>query len=272
MTPQEVALSSINADKKFQTRLNGLNRDAMEQYSEAMLRGEEFPPIVLFDTPDGLILVDGFHRTEAAIAAGICTLPAEVHVGTWDEALSYSRYVANRKNGQRLSRADVERIVEHTLLDPELSKQSDRQLGVLCGCSHVTIGRYRKRLNALSDVRLGADGRTYQIAERLPTLHIGDPPAGPTITGDAGHSALKRKVTDRLSTHLEQLNATLARQEFADLGFSEEMRPTLVTQLKAIQAQVELILDRVVQCTSGESSSKKRPVQYTSGDPVGVDD
>lgn len=257
MPLQDVALSSINADKKFQTRLSGLNSDVTEQYSEAMLRGDEFPPIVLYDTPDGLILVDGFHRTEAASIAGIPTLTAEVIIGTHGDALHYSRYVANRKNGQRLSRADVERIVEHTLLDQELSKQSDRQLGVLCGCSHVTIGRYRKRLSVLSDVRVGADGRSYKIPERLPTLHLGDPPAGPTIDGDAGHSALERKVTDRLSTHLEQLNATLARQEFAGLGFSEEMRPVLITQLKAIQAQVEHILDRVVQCTSGERDAEQ---------------
>lgn len=144
MSTQQIALDSVVIDKTLQVRLSGLNSDTVEQYAAAMKKGEEFPPIVVYDTSDGLILADGFHRHTAADMAGVKTIEAQIIVGSYDDALWYSRYVANRKNGQRLSRADVERVVEYTLRDPKLAAQSNRQLGEMCGCSHVTIKRFRQ--------------------------------------------------------------------------------------------------------------------------------
>jgi hypothetical protein len=224
-----------------------------------MLAGDQFPPVTLFDTPSGLVVVDGFHRVAAAKAAGLETISAEIHQGTEHEALEYARYTANRKNGQRLSRADVEQIIEQTLRDPQYVSLSDRQLGTLCGCSHTSIGRYRQKLGTYAEVRTYSDGRTLDMATlqktaavavaeapavTLPVLHLGDPPAAPEAPADGGHSALEAKVTDRLTTHLDALKTTLARMEFADLGLDDELRPLVEAQAKQIAGQLRLILER----------------------------
>jgi hypothetical protein len=42
---------------------------------------DALPPVVLFDTPEGVFLVDGYHRVAAARLLGLETLEAEVQPG-----------------------------------------------------------------------------------------------------------------------------------------------------------------------------------------------
>jgi ParB-like nuclease family protein len=50
----------------------------------------QLPPIVVFETEEGLLLADGYHRLAAAIAEGQEIIEAEVRHGSRQDALAYA--------------------------------------------------------------------------------------------------------------------------------------------------------------------------------------
>ena len=50
---------------------------------------DELPPVVVFDTEEGLLLVDGYHRLAAARRLGRRTLTVELHRGSRTDALRF---------------------------------------------------------------------------------------------------------------------------------------------------------------------------------------
>jgi hypothetical protein len=51
---------------------------------------DDLPPVVAFRTPEGLLLVDGYHRCRAARLLGRRMISVEVHEGTLREALAFT--------------------------------------------------------------------------------------------------------------------------------------------------------------------------------------
>jgi hypothetical protein len=51
------------------------------------------PPVVVFKTPEGLLLADGYHRVAAARRRGLETIEAEVRSGSRHDALRYAALV-----------------------------------------------------------------------------------------------------------------------------------------------------------------------------------
>jgi ParB-like chromosome segregation protein Spo0J len=64
---------------------------------------DALPPVVVFGTEDGLLLVDGYHRIAAAQRLGAVMIAAEVHQGSRADAL---RYVTMTIAGERGISAD----------------------------------------------------------------------------------------------------------------------------------------------------------------------
>jgi hypothetical protein len=60
---------------------------------------EAQPPVVVFDTEDGLLLTDGYHRVAAAQQRGAETIDAEVHHGSREEALRYAAELGAAQRG-----------------------------------------------------------------------------------------------------------------------------------------------------------------------------
>jgi uncharacterized ParB-like nuclease family protein len=50
----------------------------------------QLPPVVVFETEEGLLLADGYHRLAAALAEGQETIEAEVRHGSRQDALAYA--------------------------------------------------------------------------------------------------------------------------------------------------------------------------------------
>ena len=51
---------------------------------------DRLPPVVVFETQEGLLLADGYHRLAAAVAEGKETIEAEVRHGSRHDALAYA--------------------------------------------------------------------------------------------------------------------------------------------------------------------------------------
>ena len=151
----------IVVDLRLQTRTGGLDPSVLGDYVEAMERGDNFPPVVVYKLEDGtLLLADGFHRIRATELNGL-DIKAEVREGTYQDALDFANFEANRYHGKRLTPSDMSRIVERAVTDPRFQTMSSRQLGKIINVSHTTITKVRKRLGVTMGSVVGEDGKVY---------------------------------------------------------------------------------------------------------------
>jgi hypothetical protein len=86
-----------------------LDASRVQHYVHA---GEDVAPVVVFDTEEGLLLVDGYHRVAAAKLRGVTTIPVELRCGTREDALSYAVGLAAAQRGVSLEAARA-RIRQH---------------------------------------------------------------------------------------------------------------------------------------------------------------
>jgi hypothetical protein len=63
------------------------------------------PPVVVFETPEGLLLADGYHRVAASRRLGLETVEAEVRSGSQHDALRYAAKVGGAQRGISLEEA-----------------------------------------------------------------------------------------------------------------------------------------------------------------------
>ena len=70
---------------------------------------DSLPPIVVFDTVEGLLLADGYHRVAAARRRGLETIEAEVRRGSRHDALRYAATVGAGQHG--ISPEDAARYI-----------------------------------------------------------------------------------------------------------------------------------------------------------------
>jgi len=68
-------------------------------------RIDEVEPVTVFDTDDGLLLADGYHRLEAARRLGRSTVRADVRQGTPHDALQLAVENAEQKTGLTVGQA-----------------------------------------------------------------------------------------------------------------------------------------------------------------------
>jgi ParB-like chromosome segregation protein Spo0J len=73
-----------------------LDAERVERYAG---RTEALPPVVVFDTEEGLLLADGYHRVAAARRRGLETIEAEVRLGSRQDALRYAARVGAAQRG-----------------------------------------------------------------------------------------------------------------------------------------------------------------------------
>jgi hypothetical protein len=60
---------------------------------------DRMPPVVVFETEEGLVLADGHHRLAAAVAEQKETIEAEVRHGSRNDALAYAVAVGAAQRG-----------------------------------------------------------------------------------------------------------------------------------------------------------------------------
>jgi hypothetical protein len=210
------------------------------EYAEAMLRGAQFPPVVVFGDGGGEYwLADGYHRWHAAEIAGLQTIAADVRAGGRREAILHS-VGANAEHGWRRSNEDKRRAVQTLLNDPEWGQWSDSEIGRRCGVSHMTVARHRPVSLAQSasvprtytdrhgntstmrtagigrrpdpepppDYPLDADPRQLDIEDAAQAdaeevwqeMHRDDPPAAPEYVYDTDAARFRGQLTELIET------------------------------------------------------------------------
>ncbi len=102
-----LALSEIEIDPTIQIRRSNYE-DTIQRYEEAF---ERLPPVDVFDTAEGLLLADGFHRIAAAERLGHSEIDATVRKGTRQDAAEHA-VIANTKNGEPLTAESAPKVCE----------------------------------------------------------------------------------------------------------------------------------------------------------------
>lgn len=156
-------LSRIRLDGGTQIRV-GINVDVTQEYAEAMLAGDKFPPVVVFFDGTDYWLADGFHRVMAAQALDFPEIAADVREGTKRDAVLFSAG-ANATHGLRRTNQDKRAAVRRLLEDEEWAQWSDREIARRCAVTHPFVSEVRKTLsgNAYQMKRtVTRAGRTYE--------------------------------------------------------------------------------------------------------------
>ncbi len=162
---QPLNLAQIRIDGGTQTRAT-LNAETIREYAEAMTRGEEFPPVVVFYDGSQYWLADGFHRVQAAQDAGQDEIDADIHQGTQRDAVLHS-VAANAKHGLPRSAEDKRRAVLRLLEDDEWSTWSDRKIAEVTNTSHPFVGKIRHDVfgdDTPNKRMVERDGQTYTMS------------------------------------------------------------------------------------------------------------
>lgn len=157
MTPKQISLRDIRIDGGTQSRVE-LNNTTVEEYSEAMADGVQFPPVVVFFDGASHWLADGFHRYFGADQAGLEEIAADVRKGTLLDAQLFS-FGVNADHGLRRSNADKRKAVTGALNHPVSCKWSNNQIAKHCGVSDKTVAAVRDSHFGNSEVTTAE--RTY---------------------------------------------------------------------------------------------------------------
>ncbi len=169
-------LSDITFDVGLQSRVE-ISKDAVDEYTEALLAGAKFPPIKIFFDGTNNFIGDGWQRCEAHKNAGLTEIDAEVVKGSRRDALLYS-LKANATHGLRRTNADKRKCVITMLDDFEWAEWSDSEIARHCSVHPVTVGRIRKELNGdiPKDVKVKRGDQEFTMKAREPIAKIQDEP------------------------------------------------------------------------------------------------
>jgi hypothetical protein len=114
----------------------------VDEYTEGMKNGSEFPPLQVFRIEDHYVLVDGYHRLWASQDAKIKEVLCDVHEGTMRDAILFASGV-NATHGLRRTKEDKRRAIERLLVDPEWGRWSSNKIAEICKVDAKTVAKYR---------------------------------------------------------------------------------------------------------------------------------
>jgi hypothetical protein len=178
------ALKDIRLDGGTQPRA-GINEEVVADYTQAILRGDEMPPLVVFWDGVNRWLADGFHRHHAHAAAGTMEVEVKQHTGTKRDAILFA-VGANAHHGLRLTNEDKRRSIRMLLEDPEWSQWSDRKIAELTHSTHPTVSRVRAEL----------EGRVEKVSTPKAEKPAPEPPREAPTTPEAVERVEKFSTPD----------------------------------------------------------------------------
>ena len=84
----QLSLANIVIDDTIDIR-ESMNEATVQEYMDIL---DRLPPVTVFDTDEGYVLADGFHRATAAERLGLKEIDVEVRAGTRTDALEFAAY------------------------------------------------------------------------------------------------------------------------------------------------------------------------------------
>jgi len=200
-----VTVRELRVDPSLQPRVGGVDVDHVRALEE---RPDSWPPLKVVRREGRYLLVDGFHRLEAAKTLGLESVRVEVVEVSPGTDLHELAFALNSTHGRPLSltdrRAFAERIVRG---QPRLA---DREIARRSGLAANTVGAIRERLKESAQIeqtteRVGQGGYLYRPRRETGELPDADPVEA---LGDF-FSSRERRQQRRIARYLERLAVAL---------------------------------------------------------------
>ncbi len=162
MDIRNVPLNDLVLDPNLNLR-DRLDDFTVERYADSW---ERLPPITVYEVDGKWLVADGFHRHAAAVMLGKRSIPAEIVVGSFTDALDFVASV-NLFHGLPLTRSERRRAVEVKL---KLHHDwSDRRMSEELAVSRELVAKIRRQLIEGNEIpnnpgRVGSDGKLYTSA------------------------------------------------------------------------------------------------------------
>lgn len=145
---QWLGLHILILDEKFQPR-GETNLKWCNYLSARHKEGSVFDPIVVFQLPDGrLVVVAGFHRYTALQLAGETDIRCDVRNGTEEEAIVFAAGSNRDADGKRkMTDGDITKAVEMLFQIESWWTTSNSLVAEHVGCSNAKVGMIRARIS-----------------------------------------------------------------------------------------------------------------------------
>lgn len=229
-------LSQLTLDPALQMRRQ-LNKDVVDEYAKAMLDGDKFPAIIVFNDGENNYVAEGFTRCESAKQAGLEIIDADVRMGTWDDAFDYAFTKANHSNGQRYTPEDKRYAIAKALEFERYAKKSDRELSRIYHVSNTFVSKIRKAEGKQPDtIEVNRGGIEYEI--KNPKKEVDDEPV-PAPTPE------KDYIFDELSSAVQELaeenKALEARVAVVAMEATPEEKQAAAALIAELQATIKTL-------------------------------
>ena len=219
----------------LQTR-DGLAKAVVKDYAENFKAGKQLPPVtVIQDSVTGqLYLVDGYHRKDAAILAGLTMIEAEVTVGTFTDAIRLA-IRANAEHGLRRTKADKTNAIRLALTHAQElfgGNPSNDMLADACAVSKRWVIKTRKRLTGGEQftpcARIGKDGKSYSLPQSA--IQSGETDRYGAAIPEKIVRAFGSKELETIVTGLRRLKASIEEKIAAeDFAYCKVSQSTLIS-------------------------------------------
>lgn len=177
---KQLRLANITIDAGIQPRAKGLNEAKVEEYRVDIEGGDEFPPLVVYQSSNNTIwLSEGFHRAEAYKRAGIKQVACVVRKGERKDA-RLNACGSNYAHGLPRTNDDKRRALEMVLED--FPTWSNPQIAKAARVSVEFVRKHRPAEEG--EMRETSDGRKHPARSGAPATVAGAPsktPEKPTI-------------------------------------------------------------------------------------------
>lgn len=254
-------LSQLTLDQELQMR-EELDQYVVDEYAQAMLDGDKFPPIIVFNDGDKNYVAEGFTRCAAAKQAGIEIIDADVQMGTFEDAFDYAFTQANHDNGQRYKPNDKRRAISKAFTRDRYLKKSDREISRICDVANSFVSKIRKAAGMQPDViEVTRGNQTFEM--KNPKKEVSNEPA-PTPEKDY--------IFDELSSAVQELaeeNKVLeARVAVAAMEATDEEKQAAGSLIAELQATIKTLEadNRVLKASRDsfqlEASEAKKQALY----------
>lgn len=254
-----IPIASIQLDTTIQCRAD-IDIATVNEYSEAMQEGVEFPPVELYGTAEKSWIGDGWHRVMAAKSIDIPEISANLHPGGRMEALR-AALAANAAHGRRRTNADKRCAVAIALR--EWPNKTDLEIAETCAVSHPFVAGLRRTLQPMcngytSEPRQRRDGTTYTVRQQPKDTQPKE--AAPEPARKLGPPRVGMQFARMALMDLEQIRPDDAEREqaFAQVldWMTGRMAPAdSLDEAEAAMRQAQLALDDAVAAVDWRSKS-----------------
>lgn len=220
----EISVTDIIANGHYQGRV-ATNTAVIEEYREALVRGDVFPPIEVFEVDSQLYLTDGFHRYSAHCLAGRTSILAIVRPGTEAEALE-SALCANQTHGLPRSNGDKRLLVKRALEIEAFQGLSQRELAKKLRVSAPFVGKINRQAGITTTEVLADDAET---SPQVKTFTPNGDPAPSRVSASRSDNSCVDAQTKALMDEIELLREGLAICERDSESLKDQLAATMIS-------------------------------------------